>query len=335
MGTKFRPLMRKEVKIGLKIEPDDLPVEGNAGDSECEAAVLEKVSAGDMWAWCSVTVTASWRNIEGSDNLGCCSYESEADFMRCEYYADMVERAMAELNSECERTLALLLTHSYDNSLHHADGMPKNGFVDPDPEMIAASEEARRPVQISKVQAGLVGAPSPRTTDVVPTQEAQAAPLAPTAPSEDAARAKLRMDAEEAKKRIEESGTLHRPNASPDQPLGMPDKVQQFGGRAIQTTSDKIRIHLKTAHTLIMGNLKTAINLERPPMQVRLGESALAAHYALETQKAELNANPARVQQEPKILQELQEASNETLERAQRLLVDHVMPGLLEPGQGR
>lgn len=48
-----------------------------------------------------MTVRAKWKGYVGTDMLGCCNYESEQDFIRCnDYYADMCAEALAELNAK-------------------------------------------------------------------------------------------------------------------------------------------------------------------------------------------------------------------------------------------
>jgi len=54
------------------------------------------------WAWTCVKVTATFEGIEGTDYLGCCSYENEKDFISCGYYEDMKAQAMEELLKKIE-----------------------------------------------------------------------------------------------------------------------------------------------------------------------------------------------------------------------------------------
>lgn len=100
----------KAVTFTLEIEPEDIPVEGNAmasgddsADRECEAEILERLDRGDLWAWCYVRVTATWGEFSGSDGLGECSYRSEADFKRGGYWEDMRAEAYDRLCEAIER----------------------------------------------------------------------------------------------------------------------------------------------------------------------------------------------------------------------------------------
>jgi hypothetical protein len=48
------------------------------------------------WGWCTVKVTAKWNDIEESEYLGACSYESEEDFIKNSgYFEDMKREAIA------------------------------------------------------------------------------------------------------------------------------------------------------------------------------------------------------------------------------------------------
>jgi len=103
----------EEVEFDLEIMEDDVPVRGNAIvsgdddlDKEVEDEILERLETGDLWAWCTVKVTAEWeaedgRIFSGEDYLGGCSYRDEEDFTEPGgYYDDMKEQAYAELLAE-------------------------------------------------------------------------------------------------------------------------------------------------------------------------------------------------------------------------------------------
>lgn len=51
----------------------------------------------NVWAWAQVEVRASYRGLEASDYLGCCSYESEEEFKKGGYYDDMKAATYAGL----------------------------------------------------------------------------------------------------------------------------------------------------------------------------------------------------------------------------------------------
>ncbi|KKN46301.1 hypothetical protein LCGC14_0674180 [marine sediment metagenome] len=98
--------VRSEVEFSIKCEKEDIPIEGNVwamggnadDDLAAEALVRSGLESGNPWAWCCVKVTAKWRELEASDYLGACTYESEAEFYaEGGYFQDMQSEALATL----------------------------------------------------------------------------------------------------------------------------------------------------------------------------------------------------------------------------------------------
>jgi hypothetical protein len=107
----IRELREREVEFVLECQPEDIPVEGNASaidpetDAETESWIYDQLERGNEWAWCAVVVRARWDGFEGTDCLGCCSYESEESF--CQpggYFDDMKKTALAHLNNILAQT---------------------------------------------------------------------------------------------------------------------------------------------------------------------------------------------------------------------------------------
>ena len=103
----MRKLLEKDVEFEIAVLAEDMPVRGNALvsgdddlDTQAENEIIEDYNNGNEWAWCTVRVTARWRDFVGADFLGGCSYESEKDFIAGGYYEDMKARALATLNNE-------------------------------------------------------------------------------------------------------------------------------------------------------------------------------------------------------------------------------------------
>jgi hypothetical protein len=97
----------QEVEFILEILPEEAPVRGNAmasGDDDLDREVEDSIFAslmhGNDWAWCTVKVTARVDGIEGTDYLGCCTYDSEEDFRSGGYWAQMKEQAAWELRGK-------------------------------------------------------------------------------------------------------------------------------------------------------------------------------------------------------------------------------------------
>jgi hypothetical protein len=107
--VKVRKLTAKDVTFSIEIEAEDTPVRGNfmasgddAADKADEDAVIAKIESGDTWAWCTVFVWAKWKGHRAQANLGCCSYEGEADFKAGGYYEDMCAEALDALNADLQ-----------------------------------------------------------------------------------------------------------------------------------------------------------------------------------------------------------------------------------------
>lgn len=94
----------EDVNFSIECLEEDIQVKGNAcasgndaEDKEIEDSIIEQLNNGNAWAWCTIKVTAKYKNEEGSDYLGCCSYQDEKDFKNDGYYTDMKQMAFDEL----------------------------------------------------------------------------------------------------------------------------------------------------------------------------------------------------------------------------------------------
>lgn len=94
------------VTITLSAEPSDLPVAGNASavdaetDANVERMIIKELEDGNIWAWCDVTVTVTYKDtLRASFTLSGCSYKSEKDFRHDNgYFGDLVDQCIAEIN---------------------------------------------------------------------------------------------------------------------------------------------------------------------------------------------------------------------------------------------
>lgn len=114
----IRRLKASEVTFTVSVEQDELEVRGNAmasddpeADRELENEILSALDAGNIEAWCCITVTATWEGIEGTDHLGGCSFLASDDIPQtvaqqvedCIQAHGMRETALSDLNQEVER----------------------------------------------------------------------------------------------------------------------------------------------------------------------------------------------------------------------------------------
>lgn len=95
---------RNRVEFEVEVLPEDCAIHGNvmaSGDAETdhevEQWVLDQLGSGNEWAWCTVKVVAIVEGFEGVAYLGCCSYESEADFKDGGYFEDLCDEAYDDL----------------------------------------------------------------------------------------------------------------------------------------------------------------------------------------------------------------------------------------------
>ena len=107
-----------KVRYTLIQEEEDCPIRGNCIvsdddelDKQVEDELIKRLESGDLWAWCCLKVVATLPGIdlEGSDGLGECSYENEAQFVQGGgYFDDMCNEALADLTEQVHEIQAIL-----------------------------------------------------------------------------------------------------------------------------------------------------------------------------------------------------------------------------------
>jgi len=110
---------KDKINITLEITEEEFPVRGNviasgddAYDKQVEDEILERLSDGDVWAWCVVTVKATVDGLEGFEGIDClggCSFKDEQGFKESGYYEDMKEAAIADLISKLKAASKALI----------------------------------------------------------------------------------------------------------------------------------------------------------------------------------------------------------------------------------
>lgn len=114
MTAKPRKLTRKDVTFTLYCLPEDMPVRGNylaSGDPAYDKQVEDKILSDleyNPWAWCLVRVTAGLEGsaLRGVAYLGGCSYESEQQFREDNYFDDLCDEALRDLQQQVEHLFA-------------------------------------------------------------------------------------------------------------------------------------------------------------------------------------------------------------------------------------
>lgn len=110
----MRALTKADVRFTVEIEPEDMPIEGNAMasgddavDQECYDWIRSELDRGNDAAWCCAHVRATWEGFHGDAYLGGCSYRSERELW--EHNCDaMKQEALDALNERVRSALSSL-----------------------------------------------------------------------------------------------------------------------------------------------------------------------------------------------------------------------------------
>lgn len=100
---KLIKFLEKNADITFKYEPEYETFIGNCSaidketDKRQEAWIQSELDSGNMFAWFYAICTARYRNFSSWDSLGCCSYKSQEDFEKDDYYTDMKAQAIDNL----------------------------------------------------------------------------------------------------------------------------------------------------------------------------------------------------------------------------------------------
>lgn len=87
----------EEVDFTIETLDEDVNPKEQLDNEEEANRIIEEHDNGNIWAWCTVKVTATHGDSEGTDYLGCCSYKDENGFKEGGYYEDMKQAAYNDL----------------------------------------------------------------------------------------------------------------------------------------------------------------------------------------------------------------------------------------------
>ncbi len=94
----------KEVEVSIEVIYEDIPIEGNVmssgdgkADLQAEKEVLKDLESGNVFAWCTAVVQASWAGFERRDTLGAISCRNEDEFRSLVMDHGMIEQAVGYL----------------------------------------------------------------------------------------------------------------------------------------------------------------------------------------------------------------------------------------------
>ena len=88
------------VTISVSAEPEEMDPRKCFDEDSFPFSCLKD---DNVWNWCTVFVTVTWEGISATAKLGCCYYQSEADFRNDEAFKDLQEEALDNLNQEIDR----------------------------------------------------------------------------------------------------------------------------------------------------------------------------------------------------------------------------------------
>lgn len=78
-------------------EDEDTAPEDHLENHDDVEAVRNQLDRLNSWAWCYVIVKAQFKTWDGAAYLGACSYGSEEDFRKDDYFTDMKDEAITNL----------------------------------------------------------------------------------------------------------------------------------------------------------------------------------------------------------------------------------------------
>ena len=102
--------LHANASISITADYEDDQVIGNAcpDDPSVEQEIIERVNSGDVWAWCCVQVTASFKGVDCDTYLGHCTYSGQDDFTdNSGYYDDMLEEVISDLYDKIKEIQAI------------------------------------------------------------------------------------------------------------------------------------------------------------------------------------------------------------------------------------
>lgn len=93
----------EDLGVIIEFTPEEEEISPDYEEEENQA-IADKYNSGNMAAWFCAKVTVQYRDLEGTDYLGCCSYNSFKEFKSEEngYYQDMINQCINEINRQVQ-----------------------------------------------------------------------------------------------------------------------------------------------------------------------------------------------------------------------------------------
>jgi hypothetical protein len=90
----------KQIEFSLEVMPENIPIEDNLHTREIQKEIKEQLNQDNLWAWCSVKITGTYKVLSAYSCLGCCSYKDLNDFMSSGYAADMQQEILQDIRNQ-------------------------------------------------------------------------------------------------------------------------------------------------------------------------------------------------------------------------------------------
>jgi len=90
----------KQIAFSLEIIPEHIPLEEVFDSSEIIKEIKGQINQGNLWAWCTVRITGTYKVLSAYSYLGCCSYKDLNDFMSSGYVADMQQEILQDIRNQ-------------------------------------------------------------------------------------------------------------------------------------------------------------------------------------------------------------------------------------------
>lgn len=93
----------EDLGVIIEFTPEEEEISPDYEEEENQA-IADKYNSGNMAAWFCAKVTVTYRDLEGTDYLGCCSYNSFKEFTTTDndYYMDMINQCINEINRQVQ-----------------------------------------------------------------------------------------------------------------------------------------------------------------------------------------------------------------------------------------
>lgn len=106
----MKKLTLQDIVISIIVEDESFSAYTQLGEcmsKEEISELLEEARTSNVWKWCMVEVKGTYKGLESSEYLGGCSYDSEEDFINnSEYYNDMCEAVLSDLQKQVEEIIS-------------------------------------------------------------------------------------------------------------------------------------------------------------------------------------------------------------------------------------